>query len=179
MGIPPVGTYPVLATYSGDANLHPGHDGNDTVCDHRWTTNRRSGGNNNCLDRDLSMNLPTPQGTGPFSYNLISGPPHSDGTCTLTKGGTLAFLPAHGFTGVVQCGYTVTDTAGMTSKPALVTINVVGANTGGGKGVAIPGAHTGEPWSGGLYWMLVSLIGIGGVGVLASAVKRNVRPNRR
>ena len=176
-GTNPIGTYPVLATYSGDSN-YPATTATTSfvinssapiVTDATTTTEE---------DTSITMSVPTPEGEGPFIYSLVSGPPSSDGQCILSRQGELTFVPANGYTGSVGCKYRVTNSIGAVSNTAEITINVIGSKHAS-KGVAIPGAHTGEPWSGGLYWMLVGLMGIGGAGVLVGTAKRNSRTEKR
>jgi hypothetical protein len=36
----------------------------------------------------------------------------------------------------------------------------------------VPATHTGEPWSGWLYWLIIALIGAGGFVLLADRARR-------
>jgi hypothetical protein len=63
----------------------------------------------------LTGNLPIPTGTGPFTYTITAQPPSNEGFCSVdSTTGTVTFTRAAGFSGSVQCGYTVTGPTGTT-----------------------------------------------------------------
>ena len=65
------------------------------------------------------VDLPTPTGSGPFSYVMATSPPSSDGSTSIIHNtGQVTFTPALGFTGTASGTYTVTDATGATSAPA-------------------------------------------------------------
>jgi hypothetical protein len=71
----------------------------------------------------VSVSLGTgAQGTG-LGYSVVTAPPASAGTVTLT-GASLTFTPATGFTGTTTATFRATDADGLLSAPATVTITV-------------------------------------------------------
>ncbi len=71
------------------------------------------------------VDLPTPTGSGPFSYVMATSPPSSDGSTSIIHNtGQVTFTPALGFTGTASGTYTVTDATGATSAPAAVSFTV-------------------------------------------------------
>jgi hypothetical protein len=80
----------------------------------------------------ITVQPPTPVGTGPFTYQLVTGslPPAADGTLTINATtGAITFTPAPGFSGDISVQYTVTDASDLTSAPADVTFDVAAAAT--------------------------------------------------
>jgi hypothetical protein len=80
----------------------------------------------------ITVQPPTPIGTGPFTYTLVPGslPPAADGTVTINATtGAITFTPAPGFSGDARVEYTVTDADGLVSPRALVTFDVAAATT--------------------------------------------------
>ncbi|MFI5312934.1 MAG: tandem-95 repeat protein [Candidatus Dormibacteria bacterium] len=83
-----------------------------------------------------------PTGTGPFTYNLVSGglPPTAQGTTTENSStGQITFTPVSTFTGTVTFQYTVSDANGLTSAPGTVNFTV---NKPAGPGVSPASATT-------------------------------------
>ena len=61
---------------------------------------------------------------GPSGHVTITGqPPSSEGVCSVAPDGSIVFTPAAGFSGIVECAYTIT-VGGIPSAPATVTITV-------------------------------------------------------
>jgi hypothetical protein len=114
----------------------------------------------------ITVSIPRATGTGPLTYILQSGPPSVDGHYVFGADGVVTFDPAPGFTGSVSFTYVVKDAHGNISKPAVTMINV------GSSGIAIPSAHTGEPWSGTAYWIAVTSFAVAGAGMVISRVRR-------
>jgi hypothetical protein len=80
----------------------------------------------------ITVQPPTPVGTGPFTYQLVPGslPPTADGTVTINATtGAITFTPAPGFSGHITVRYTVTDASDLTSAPADVAFDVAAAAT--------------------------------------------------
>jgi hypothetical protein len=80
----------------------------------------------------ITVQPPTPVGSGPFTYHLVpaSLPPAADGTVTINATtGAITFTPAPGFSGDITVQYTVTDASNLTSAPANVTFDVAAAAT--------------------------------------------------
>ncbi|WP_203758291.1 tandem-95 repeat protein [Cellulomonas chitinilytica] len=80
-----------------------------------------------------TVQLPTPQGRGPFTWTLVGGPTADQGTVVLDPAtGRLTFVAAPGFTGAVHLTYTVTDADGIVSEvlSANVQVRTVLAATG-------------------------------------------------
>ncbi|HEY4378636.1 MAG TPA: Ig-like domain-containing protein, partial [Acidimicrobiales bacterium] len=117
----------------------------------------------------VTVKVPTAQGKAPFTYTLKSGPSKSIGSWTFSKAGTLSFYPYPGTNGVVTFTYTATDATKAVSNVAKITIRI------GNSGTMIPGAHTGEPWSGSLYWYLVSLALLAGSALLLFGRRRRAQ----
>ena len=85
------------------------------------------------------FNVPTPYGTGPFTYTLVTGPGF-DGTLSLDPGtGQVNFIPADGFSGKPHLTYTVTDAADGVSAVATVTMGIAPALATPAVGHAVAG----------------------------------------
>lgn len=68
-------------------------------------------------------NSVTPVGTGPFTYTVTQ--PASGGTATINATtGAINFTPSAGHSGPVTFSYVATDSYGIASDPATVTLNV-------------------------------------------------------
>jgi uncharacterized protein DUF6923/Big-like domain-containing protein len=82
--------------------------------------------------KPITVQPPSPVGTGPFTYALVPGslPPAADGTVTINPvTGAITFTPAPGFSGDAGVEYTVTDADGLVSPPAVVTFDVEASST--------------------------------------------------
>lgn len=77
----------------------------------------------------VTVQLPAPTGTGPFTWSLRSRPTAGQGTAEVTADGAVRFLPADGFSGTVEMAYLVADVNDVTSQPATVTVQVAPAAT--------------------------------------------------
>jgi hypothetical protein len=91
----------------------------------------------------VTIVLPAPGGTGPFTCALVTNPlpPTSEGTATVsTRGCSITYTLGAWSGGAVDFLYTVTDAAGLTSAPATVSFNVLAAATiWNGDGTSTPG----------------------------------------
>ena len=160
----PAGTYPVLATYSGDSS-HP----SATAPTSFILTAPVVVLGTTPHDTPLGVSLPSGTGQGPFICKVTSSPPASEGTWTLSPGCKLEFFPASSFTGTVHFTYDVTDARGVLTAANSATIGVGPPASA----TPIPGTHTGELWSGWTYWGLVSAIGASGLGVIWASGRRD------
>jgi hypothetical protein len=164
----PVGSDPVVASYSGDSDYaSAAADPVTLVVNAMPVAHSVSGSGGPNLP--VSLSLPTPSGSDPFTYTVTTQPPANEGTCAISNTGMLTFTPVAGFSGQADCSYTVTDGNGDTSSPALATITIAAAGT------TIPTAHTGEPWSGWLYWAALALMLAAGIAVLRRARQLRTR----
>jgi hypothetical protein len=173
------GLYHVTATYSGDAD----NAGSSAHTRFALAIQPAVSGMYLTTHENVPVagRLPAATGTGPFLYLLVRQAPGSTGRCSLTAGGQVAFSPSRGYVGATTCAFVVVGPHGLRSAPATVTILVVttSGHTSGGPtpspspsgsggsgtpapGSTIPGAHTGEPWSGWSYWLLTAVVGISG-----------------
>jgi hypothetical protein len=76
-------------------------------------------------DDPSTFALPTPDGSGPFHYQLVPGTTSPGGTLAIDpQTGVVTFTPAPGVSGVVTAKYVVTDGAGNTSPEQTVSITV-------------------------------------------------------
>lgn len=74
----------------------------------------------------IRIPLPTPVGSGPFTYEIVDGPTPAQGTATLDPTtGELVVVPAPGTSGHVPVTYQVVDRDGLASDPVVVAIDVV------------------------------------------------------
>ncbi|GIG36952.1 Ig-like domain-containing protein [Cellulomonas pakistanensis] len=72
-----------------------------------------------------TITLPTPVGTGPFTFEVLGGPTPDQGTVTLDPTtGVLTFVPAPGYSGKVSLRYRVLDADGVASAAQVVRIDV-------------------------------------------------------
>ena len=78
----------------------------------------------------LTITMPAPTGTGPFTCALVpsSLPPATEGTVTMT-GCTATFTPAATYSGTLAVQYRVTDAAGVASASQPITFAVSAHNT--------------------------------------------------
>ncbi|MGL4340208.1 MAG: DUF6923 family protein, partial [Rhodoglobus sp.] len=68
---------------------------------------------------------PVPVGVGPFTFELATLPDPSKGRASIDPlTGVITFIPAAGFTGVVDLSFVVVDSTGLRSAPAVVTFTV-------------------------------------------------------
>jgi hypothetical protein len=146
----PIGTDPVVAAYSGDPNYAPASSDSSLVVNAAPVAHNVSG--SGAFGSPVNIQLPTPSGTGPFTYTISTQPSAADGTCQISSGGLLTFTPATGYVGTATCDYTVMDAHGLTSAPATATVEIAAAGT------SVPAAHTGEPWSGWPYWVGLAMV---------------------
>ncbi len=73
----------------------------------------------------VTVTLPAPVGTGPFTFTLVSGPTPEQGTLTLDPlTGEVRFVPAAGYAGTFEVVYTVTDANGLVSAPQVLGVTV-------------------------------------------------------
>ncbi|WP_129338434.1 Ig-like domain-containing protein [Cellulomonas endophytica] len=73
----------------------------------------------------VTLTLPAPTGTGPFTWDLVGTPAADRGATALdATTGALTFTAAAGTTGTVEVVYAVTDADGVVSDPATATISV-------------------------------------------------------
>jgi hypothetical protein len=151
------GVYPVTALYSGDA-----HHEAATADTQFILTQPAIIIGTTPHDTPVDVDLPAGSSTGPFSCTITQGPPPSQGTWTLTNGCRLRFFPSPGFTGMAHFTYSVKDGRGVQTEANGAAINVGPPSSP----VPVPGAHTGEPWSGWPYWTLVTLLGGSGLGLI-------------
>ncbi|WP_019135411.1 Ig-like domain-containing protein [Cellulomonas massiliensis] len=95
-----------------------------------------------------SVALPTPTGTGPFTYELLDGGPAAAGVVTL-NGGTASVLSSPAWSGTWTARYRVLDADGLASDPAELVLTVAPVSPGGqtGTDVTVPGT-TGSPATG-------------------------------
>jgi hypothetical protein len=93
--------------------------------------------------RPVSIVLPAPAGTGPFTCALVTNPlpPTSQGSATMSPGAcSITYTLGTWSGGAVDFLYTATDAAGLTSAPATVSFNVLAAATiWNGDGTSTPG----------------------------------------
>jgi hypothetical protein len=74
-----------------------------------------------------TLQLPAPQGTGPFSFEMVAGTASDPeyGTISLTTTGQLTLTPPAGFSGPIPSfPYQVVDASGTLSLPATITVTV-------------------------------------------------------
>jgi hypothetical protein len=75
-----------------------------------------------------AVQLPTPQGTGPFTWTLVDGPTPEQGSVLLDPAtGRLTLVAAAGYSGTVRLTYTVTDADGVVSEVLSAEIEVAAA----------------------------------------------------
>jgi hypothetical protein len=117
----PSGTYPVTATYSGDAN-DPAQTATTTFTLTPATPGTPSGPTAKTYKLTYSGPIPTPTGTGPFTYTITSQPPTSDGYCSISATGVVTFDRAAGFSGKVECPYEVTGSNGKVAETGTYDI---------------------------------------------------------
>jgi CshA-type fibril repeat protein len=78
------------------------------------------------LNTTLTFALPTPEGVGPFTWSLLSGPPASEGTAQLSPGdGLVTFTPARNWSGYVPSfSYQVENPYAVVSNRGAIAIEV-------------------------------------------------------
>jgi len=83
---------------------------------------------------DLVFTLPAPDGTGPFTYELVPGGfPEEAGELTIDpETGEVTFSPAPGVSGVIEAEYRVVDDAGNASPAQTITLTVRPSAPAGG-----------------------------------------------
>ena len=123
----------------------------------------------------LTFRLPTPSGDGPFTFRLLSGPSVDQGVLTLApETGEVTFVPAEGFSGMVEFAYEVEDADGLLSDAIGGTIEVQAA--------AEPvGSRTQLPFTGGDVEGLLTLallMGVAGVFALRLGRRKPAGSNR-
>jgi hypothetical protein len=84
-------------------------------------------------------------------------------TTTTTAGGTTTTIPGSGGTSTTVAGSGGSTTTTLPGSGSSTT-TVPTATT-------VPGVHTGEPWAGWLYWLLVGIVGLGGLLATGHAVQ--------
>jgi hypothetical protein len=109
--------------------------------------------NGRVLARNGSVTLDDNTITTPTCATTATTTTTSAPTTTTTVGGTTTTTTTAG-------GTTTTTTAGSTTVAPPPTV---------------PGTHTGEPWAGWPYWLIVAILGMGGL----AAMERAVRIRRR
>jgi hypothetical protein len=73
----------------------------------------------------VTVDLPAPKGTGPFTYEIVTGPKPDEGTTRLDpRTGELVFTPKKGFSGRVMVTYRVTDADGVVSEKSRVAFEI-------------------------------------------------------
>jgi hypothetical protein len=96
----------------------------------------------------VTAQAPAPAGTGPFTYQLVGPIDPARGTATIDPiTGVISFMPAPGATGSTSIPYTVTDSHGQVSAPALATVVVQPAAADPNAPAAAAPASTGTPTS--------------------------------
>lgn len=95
-------------------------------------------------DKTTTVHFPTPTGTGPFTYNIVSNIPAGEGTATVDGAKVVIDIPST-FSGMTELSYTVTDADGLTSAVQILTIeappttrNYIQAAVPAGSGTATP-----------------------------------------
>lgn len=110
---------------------------------------------------------------GTLTFSIATPPAH--GTLSALTGGTLSYMPAAGFVGTDQFSFLVSE-AGVSSEPAVVTIDVQAAssNVGGTSGGASGGGGGGalDVWS--LAALLAGLAGVSAARCGPSLFRRRV-----
>jgi len=92
-----------------------------------------------------TLQLPAPQGTGPFSFEMVAGTASDPeyGTISLTTAGELTLTPPAGFSGPIPSfPYEVVDTSGTLSLPATITVTVPSTGAAHPKAGAAAGGST-------------------------------------
>ena len=98
-------------------------------------------------------------------------------TTTTSAGGSTTTTVAGGATTTTAPGATTTTAPGSTTTtaPGSTTTTVAGGPpttvTTPGPPTTVPSPHTGEPWAGWPYWVLVAFAGVGGLAFLERAVR--------
>ena len=89
------------------------------------------------------IQLPTPVGSGPFTFEIVDGPTPAQGTVSLDPTtGRLVFVPTPGTSGHVPLTYRVVDRDGVASAPVEVRIDVAPAGRDAAAKVKHSGAVT-------------------------------------
>lgn len=71
----------------------------------------------------VTVATPTPHGTGPFTFVMVSGPDPEGGTATIDPDtGEITFVPVAGASGRFTMTYAVTDASGNVSEPIEVEV---------------------------------------------------------
>jgi hypothetical protein len=84
-----------------------------------------TGGSGEAGGGPVSVILPKPKGTGPFEYEVVTGPKRGQGKAQLDpKTGKLVFTPKKGMSGRVVLTYRVTDAQGVVSETSTVAFEV-------------------------------------------------------
>ena len=100
----------------------------------------------------------TPQTVGPWTAG-------SSGTVNIFPGNVVVTTKL----GAVKC-------AAPSSPTALASIPITSGSTSSSvPGTTVPATHTGEPWAGWPYWMLIGIAGVAGLG----SIERATRIRRR
>lgn len=162
------GTYPVTASYSGDATT-PSETASTTFTLTPAPPVAGPVAGVTPENSPISVALPfsVPATGGNVGVKFLDRPSPKTGRIAMRKG-VLTFLPAKGYTGLVRFRYQVV--AGkVASAPAWVTLRVL---PGSAAGVKIPAAHTGEPWSGWAYWVIAGAGLVTGTGMVTASIRR-------
>ena len=132
-------TYTVTDAHGNVSSQYSATDGSGTVCNPGSITLTvqpiaTAAAGSSTGPSAVVVDLPTPTGSGPFSYAMATRPPSADGTTSIDSNtGQVTFAPALGFTGTAGGTYSVTDSTGATSAPEAVsfTVNEPAGPTGG------------------------------------------------
>jgi hypothetical protein len=96
-----------------------------------------------------TLQLPAPQGTGPFSFEMVAGTASDSqyGAISLTTTGQLTLTPPTGFSGPIPSfPYQVVDASGTLSLPATITVTVPATGSAPPKAdAAVGGGSTTSP----------------------------------
>jgi hypothetical protein len=102
----------------------------------------------------FSEPIPSPPATVTITAPI---PPTSAGPVTVAAGASEVLFTPGRISVATHVGTVTCDPSG-TPSPIVVPVALTAA--------VVPAAHTGEPWAGWPYWLLVSLLGVGGLGAL-------------
>lgn len=127
----------------------------------------------NAAATPISFNVPVKVNT-PATLTVPSSPTTVSGIKAGSKG-TLVLTPGEIAISAKVSGVSVTvGCTAPSSVPSTDTFSIPIGAASGGTGTTpatVPSSHTGEPWAGWPYWLLVSLFGLAGFGILGRAAR--------